>query len=395
MNKGTILYIGFFSLPDKDAAACRVMNNAKILKLLGYNVIFIDEQKEYPFKNIFYSRRKINEFTVYSLERPRNLKKYLNKMFNVNSIKPILDEINDLKMVIAYNYPAIALNQLTKTLRGKVKICSDCTEWYSGKEYNFPLNILSKIDSFLRMRIINKKLDGIICISSFLNDYYRKKNETVFLPPLIDLKDNIWYQKKIKFSSEKINLIYAGNPGRCKDLIKPVVHAIFNFKYKNSITLRIVGITKEQYLKQNPEDAKIINMDNILFLGKVSHSENIKMVGSSDFLIFIREKNRVSMAGFSTKFVEAITSNTTVITTNTSDIKKYIKQSAKGIVLENIEELQFVLMRVYEEWINYKKLKNRKSEEEYIKPCSIFDYKNYVSDMKSWIDKLLGEKNDK
>lgn len=40
-----ILYVGFFELPDKDAAANRVMNNAKALVDSGHNVIFIDEKK--------------------------------------------------------------------------------------------------------------------------------------------------------------------------------------------------------------------------------------------------------------------------------------------------------------------------------------------------------------
>ena len=35
--KGTIIYYGGFSLPDKNAAANRVVSNGKIFKDLGYN----------------------------------------------------------------------------------------------------------------------------------------------------------------------------------------------------------------------------------------------------------------------------------------------------------------------------------------------------------------------
>ena len=34
-NKGRVLYAGGFELPDRNAAAHRVLNNAKILKALG------------------------------------------------------------------------------------------------------------------------------------------------------------------------------------------------------------------------------------------------------------------------------------------------------------------------------------------------------------------------
>ena len=49
MNKAdsekTILYIGGFELPDKNAAAHRVLSNAKLFKLLGYNTVFIGTDK--------------------------------------------------------------------------------------------------------------------------------------------------------------------------------------------------------------------------------------------------------------------------------------------------------------------------------------------------------------
>ena len=47
-GKGSVLYVGGFELPDKNAAAHRVINNAKILRELGYRVIFcgVDREKE-------------------------------------------------------------------------------------------------------------------------------------------------------------------------------------------------------------------------------------------------------------------------------------------------------------------------------------------------------------
>ena len=40
--KKTVLYIGGFQLPDKNAAALRVLGNAKILTELGYRVVFLN-----------------------------------------------------------------------------------------------------------------------------------------------------------------------------------------------------------------------------------------------------------------------------------------------------------------------------------------------------------------
>ena len=41
MSLGTILYVGNFELPDKNAAAHRVVNNAKIFRELGYRVALL------------------------------------------------------------------------------------------------------------------------------------------------------------------------------------------------------------------------------------------------------------------------------------------------------------------------------------------------------------------
>ena len=37
----TIIYIGSFEMPDKNAAAHRVLNNARNLRELGFNVVFV------------------------------------------------------------------------------------------------------------------------------------------------------------------------------------------------------------------------------------------------------------------------------------------------------------------------------------------------------------------
>lgn len=41
MDKKVIIYIGGFELPDKNAAANRVMNNAKIMRDIGYHVVLV------------------------------------------------------------------------------------------------------------------------------------------------------------------------------------------------------------------------------------------------------------------------------------------------------------------------------------------------------------------
>ena len=41
MRQGTVIYAGNFELPDKNAAAHRVVNNAKLFKELGFDTVFL------------------------------------------------------------------------------------------------------------------------------------------------------------------------------------------------------------------------------------------------------------------------------------------------------------------------------------------------------------------
>lgn len=368
MNNGTIFYIGFFGLPDKQAAAHRVLNNAKALRELGYNVVFIDEQVKYEYQSIEESKRIIQGFDVFSLKRPDNKKDFFEKMTSISKQVKIIDLYPDTLSIIAYNFPAIALHALQKYCnQRKIKVISDCTEWYSGNEYCFPLNILSKADSFYRMRIVNKKMDGIICISSYLNNYYKKTNSTLLIPPLVDLSEDLWNQDTIELG-RGINLVYCGSPGRAKDQLKPLVEAA-SYASDNEFTLRVVGITKEQYISMNGELPE--NSDNVLFLGRITHDQAVAIVKSSDYLIFLRDRNRVSMAGFSTKFVEAVSCGTQVITTDTSDLKQYVEEYNLGIIINADEKIVFDENRLHKRNCNQLN--------------GLFDYHNYIQSFEQWI----------
>lgn len=164
----TILYIGFYSLPDRDAAANRVMNNAKALSEAGKKVIFIDEQLEYPYKSFPESKHQINGFDVWSLKRPSDAKTYMRKMITIDKIMFVIKQYKKIDAVVAYNYPSIALFRLNRFCKKKnIRLIADCTEWYSGQEYRFPMNMLCAMDSWFRMRVVQKNLMGSFVLVLF------------------------------------------------------------------------------------------------------------------------------------------------------------------------------------------------------------------------------------
>lgn len=341
--KSVILYIGGFNPPDGNAAALRVICNAKILREIGYEVVLAGMRKRTSsFKSIESRKLKIQDFTTYLTVYPNSLLSWGKHLTSISNVKDIIDQIGSkkIKAIIAYNYPSIALERLLKYCKNhSIKLISDCTEWAQIENPKGIRTFIKNWDTKRRMEKIHPKLDGIITISDYLNNYYKQLMTPVLkLPPLIDKKDPKWSSSETNALKDKVQLIYAGSPGNGgKDRIDKIIEALSKIdsdKVK-PFELIVIGITKEQYLfdfnkKHIPTNLK----DKVLFKGRLPHKETIKAIKDAHYSIFIRDKNIVNTAGFPTKFVESISCGTPVLTNKTSNISEYLKEEELGYFLD-------------------------------------------------------------
>lgn len=325
-----IFYIGGFALPDKGASAQRVISNAKALKQIGYQPVVVgfedDISRSFEFDGI----------KCISYKYPKGQKNWLNYLLKIDYIKSLIDTYEKkgliINSVIAYNYPSFALNKLNKYLHHKnIKCFGDCTEWYDTSRFSGVKKVIKKFDTEYRMRIVQKRLDGLIVISSFLQNYYRNQ-KTVLIPPLVDLSK---FPKNVK-KYEKFTICYCGSPGS-KERLDLLINPIIENKYK--INVIIAGISESEYRALYEVKYKI--PENIKFLGRVSHEKALEIVAKSHYSFFFRKKNRTNSAGFSTKFVESISLGTSVITNDTGDLTYWIKKLTCGIIL-NLEDKKVI-----------------------------------------------------
>ncbi|MBP2070684.1 glycosyltransferase [Thermoanaerobacterium butyriciformans] len=389
MSKGTILYVGGFELPDKNAAAHRVLSNGKIFRELGYDVVFIDIDKSLKFNsNILETKKSIQGFECWSRPYPKSNNEWINYLTNIDSIKLISDRYEQVKAIIAYNYQAIALYKLRNFChKHNIKIIADCTEWYSTKGSNIVFKIIKGLDSFLRMRIIQKRLDGLIVISKYLENYYRNCNNVIRIPPLVDLNEEKWNAVTTEYSDNKLRFIYSGSPGKNKDKLNLLLETLYELKEHDNYVLNIVGITEEQYIYDYPDHKELLNAlgERVKFLGRLSHIDSIKALKNSDFSVFIREDTRLTKAGFPTKFVESISCGVPVITTNTSDLKDYLYEGENGFFINqdaniSIEKLKNIL---YIDKNDVLKMKRNCYK------YNVFFYRNYLSECKEFLESII------
>lgn len=360
-----ILYIGGFRLPDKNAAAQRVMGIAKSLKDLNNSITFMGVSNKDEIINVNGSMTynyKYPESFIDMIKYQTSVKKYVNVIKN-----------RKIELIICYNLPSVCLLRiLLFAKKNNIRVISDCTEWYEHK------NIIKKLDSEVRMRIIHKKLDGIICISNSLQYYYENYLPTIYIPPTINKYDLKWKSPSFGKYSD-FSLIYAGNAGRTKDKLNLLIDFYNKVKEERKINLYIVGISIDDFLLDYPDYEKK-DLSKIKFLGRKSHNETIELIKQCHYMIFIREKKKSNDFGFPTKFVEALACKTPVITTRTTDLEKYLHNRVNGFFVDinaNYKEqmmsiLSFDYQYIYKNWIK----KNP------------FDYRLYTSELKLFIDNI-------
>lgn len=374
MENKTIIYIGGFELPDKNAAAHRVINNGKALKDLGYNVVFVGvnhESSNYDNGRPHFSQ--ISGFEVWEIPYPKTLVEWVRYLGSINKFRYVYKKYSNVKVVICYNYQSVAFIQLLFFCRRKrIKLVADCTEWYGKEGKSLFRNILKEFDTFFRMKFIHFWIDGIIVISKYLEKYYSKRQFTILIPPLVDKQEEKWKNnnKDRLITSHRFSLVYFGSPGFSKDNLNLFVNALSKLKNEVDFELKIIGITKGKYLEMYPEASVIVNDPtlSIFFYGRIEHIRCLDILASSDFSIFLREINRVTLAGFPTKLVESLSARIPVITNDNSNIKDYIRSGKNGFIIgvnmvEDLktilsmprEEIQVVKMEIDDNMFDYRK----------------------------------------
>lgn len=373
MSKGTIIYYGGFTLPDKSASANRVVSNGKIFAALGYKTVFIGAARsEEKFDGL---RRVEGQSDMFEHSHPKSTKQWLRHMVSVEHIEAVAAEYGNVCRIILYNVPMLTLLKAKKAFSKKnIEVCYDCTEWTKDTDGGLPKRLFKAFDEFFISRFAHKAADGIIAISSMMQKKYKKAKKLVILPPLIDLNDSIWHQTP-ESHGDAFEFCFAGIPDGKKESLDKVVEAFLLLK-KDDARLRIIGITEADFASiypdfAIPEKAK----DKITFMGRLSHAETVKYVLGCDCYIFIRRSDKRNNAGFPTKFAESFTCGVPVITTNVSDVGRYIEESGRGNLLKDtaVNEIAAAMLCRIENKSGTKTLDNT------------FHYENYLQKTENWL----------
>jgi len=363
-----VIYIGNYRFPMGDAVAKRVLGMGKALNFAGYKTLFIGEDPS-VLSGCISNVQHYGTFEYCNIHHASNAAEhYLYR----KDLRVIKQQISD--WMERYHVQAVILcgtkcaflaYEISKTPKSifaqkrNIMVFADSMDWLTSHTGNRLFDMLKQLDTTLEIKVVNKKMNGIICISKYLANYYQTKGKkTVTIPPLSP------YDRP-KMTAErngKIRLIYAGipcrlgreliNPSDAKDRLDLAIKMLYELA-KNGVDFEFIiyGMTKEDYdivfPHQNQATDFLVKEKQLFFMGKQDEAIVKEAVANADFTILLRENNRTSMAGFPTKVSESITLGTPVITTDTSDIKDYLSDYVCYFIdLHNLFEAGETLRRI-------------------------------------------------
>jgi len=227
MNKGTIIYYGGFSLPDKSASANRVVSNGKIFEKLGYKTVFIGASED-SFDGL---RPVAGCENMFEHAHPKSTKQWLRHMLSVEHIETVIEKYGDVKKIILYNVPMFTLMKAKKVFsKRNIEVCYDCTEWTKDTDGSLPKRIFKAFDEILISNFSHRVADGMIAISSMMEKKYKKAKKLVVLPPLVDINDESGIRSPICTKGFLNSALQAFPTAKKKVLIKLLKHSAMSIK---------------------------------------------------------------------------------------------------------------------------------------------------------------------
>jgi glycosyltransferase involved in cell wall biosynthesis len=400
MKTGSFFYTGNFSFPDEDAGARRVYGIGKCLIKLGFNVIYLGVEGAGRAQDA----RLNGEFSYDKFQyvpsgysrsgKLRRLKRlffvHISGISAISRMKSLKKEGNVAVIAYQTTTPALLLLKHFCTKRG-IPIIVDAVEWYDRRHVPWGRFGPFAFDSEIRMRYTNLRTDGIMVISSYLEEYYKKQGKLVCrIPPLIDIMEDVWQNQLLYQKHQRpLKLVFIGNAGK-KDLVVNAIRGMAMLGHDSKFCrLSIIGPSYKEIFDNLGRDAYLLQNDrlDVEIPGRVSRDEALRRLAYSDYSLVLRPNARFSRAGFPTKLVESLAMGVPVITNLTGDIGMYIHNGVEGIITADSSAGSFAdgLRKALD-------LKPDEREQMRLdarrRALESFDYRNWVSTLGSFINSI-------
>ncbi len=358
-----VLVLGAFPYPFGTASSNFIRGHAKALLGTGHSVGVLAEQvggrPEDRNGDQRYQYRGVDYWGVERCPKQRFPERVLRNIFawRTGSLKWIRDhgKLSGVKAVFYYpgvNGTVPLLTRLrTLCSRRKVKLYVYVVEWHKLGGFGLSPFSWKAIDGELQRRLLKQFADGVICISSYLRDYYSARGcKTALIPPLLDLSDPAWLcgdgncEKQIQGT----RVLFSGSPMRERhDLI---LRGAIEARHRGAnITLEYLGPSRSDIVRLPGVGEKLISDlgDSVHFHGQQPLASALKIAASATFGLCVRDQAKWSKAGFPSKVPEFLALGVPMICNLSSDLADYLSDRRNALTISDlsVEEMARVFLR--------------------------------------------------
>lgn len=370
------IYIGRISCFMADAASIRVHNVAAALKQQGHQVDFICQEGIVP--NGTYINEGSTCYGVFG-EKTGKLSMWLEWLLGNGAVRQLKALLKNTRYdgVILYNAPITTGKRVYKLCRRLgMAVFGDITEWYDIHRANGPLAAVFAWLVDRRIRLLDRKCDGMIAISPYLEAYYAGKVPVFNLPPVFEEngRPNTWENDPYKF-------LYAGSPSK-KDELYNFIEAVKRINSEDiRVEMTIIGAPI-------PTDSQQLLEKGIRYLPRMPHEAVLDALGQHDFSVLLRSNARYAKAGYSTKVAESLYNGTPVFCNEIGGADMDIRHGCNGIKIsaadtQTIENALTDILQMSRETIL--EMKNQA----FVFGQKKYARKNYDEDISKFISELV------
>ena len=355
-SRDTIVYIGGFELPDKNAAAQRVMTNAQIFQELGYRVLLVGLSRSRPADGKLYPANSgATGLEAWEMGYPDGSARWFRQILSDAPLRKLLlqAKVGKLEAVICYNHPAIS-------------------QW--------------------------RIMDGLITTSPFISDFYRRHGMPIIEIPTLMAPEAAAQVPAIDRSDGITRLFFAGtgfdktSVEESSDGLKDRLDWVFEVLHKAKMLgarfhMDLFGVDRAQYLELVPEQAEILKAmeGDLTFHGRQPRKTLLKILPQAAFSIFFRKTTRTNLAGFPSKLAESISYGTPTITNPMPSSSQFMIEGRIGHLIEPLDPDHAAekIVKIFDQSdaeINAMKA--------YCYSSDIFHYRSFIRSTFKWLSNL-------
>jgi glycosyltransferase involved in cell wall biosynthesis len=388
LTKGVFIYSNFnFSV--KNAGVTRMLYYAQALANKNTHVYLITCSSSLinlnSFKEIYPN--------VFILKNNTITQSFFGSFKFIKKIFKFSQETGKEKSFIFYPSPLVYLEIISLFYLKFIKKCHVYYELNEVRKYSStfhqkislrqPIYSIKKIiykTVFSTLEIFLRYYDGLICISTAIEAYGQKFNLSTIRIPILtnpDLKKE--FSSKIYSQKDTFNIGFSGSIQPDKENLPNFFKVLGELNKNNyNFTFNMCGhIKKEHHNLLLEQIAKDLNIsENINYYGNLDAKELSTFLNQQQLLVIPRGYTLQNNYGFSTKLSDYLDHGKSILVTDVSDNKLFIKDGINGFIVptDNNNKMYDKLKYIID---NYDSIHQNIHENANETSRNSFDYRNF------------------